>query len=84
MISYAKAKIDKMQLNCKCMLCREKDEIINYRVSKLAEKEYKTKSNLVGKVIHWKMSKKSKFDHATKSYTYKPEIVLENEMCKIL
>ena len=32
------------------------------KCSKLAQKENKTRHNWVGKVIHWEMSKKFKFD----------------------
>ena len=38
------------------MLCDDKDEMINNIISessKLAQKEYKTRLDRVGKVIHW-------------------------------
>ena len=38
-----KARIDKTQQNCKCTLCGDRDETINHTISKLAQKEYKTK-----------------------------------------
>ena len=34
--------------------------------SKLAQKEYKTRHDWVGKVIHWELSKKVKFDQTKK------------------
>ena len=43
-----------------------RDETINHIISecsKLALKEYKTRHNWVGKVIHWELCKKFKFDH---------------------
>ena len=43
-----------------------------------------TRHDWVGKVIHWEMCKKMKFDHPTKWYIYKQESVLENETYKIL
>ena len=52
---HIKARIDKTQQNSKCMLCGDRDETINHIISecsKLAQKEYKTRHNLVGKVIH--------------------------------
>ena len=52
--------------------------------SKLAQKEYKPKLDLVGKVIHWELCKKFKFDHTNKWYMHNPESVLENETDKIL
>ena len=33
---------------------------------KLAQKEYKTRPDLVGKVIHWELRKKLKFGHTIK------------------
>ena len=52
--------------------------------SKLAQKEFKARHDLVGKVIHWEMCKKLKFDHANKWYMHNPEAVLENDTHKLL
>ena len=38
----------------------------------------------MGKVIHWELCKRMKFDHITKEYMDKTESVWENEMHKIL
>ena len=38
----------------------------------------------VGKVIHWEMCKKSKFDHANKLYMHNPAPVHENDTHKLL
>ena len=54
------------------------------KCSKLAQKEYKTRHDWVGKVIHWELCKKLKFDHATYWYMHKPESVQENETYKLL
>ena len=67
--NHIKAKIDKTQHNSKCRLCGDRDEIINHIIiecSKLAQKEYKTRHGWVGKVIHWEICKKFKFDHTNK------------------
>ena len=64
--NHIKARIDKTQQNCKCRLCGDRDETINHMISELAQKEYKTRHDLVGKVIHWEMCKKFKFDHTNK------------------
>ena len=43
--------------------------MINLRVSKcgkLVQKEYKMRPNRMGKVIHWELCKKVKFDHTVK------------------
>ena len=51
--NHIKARKDKMQQNNKCRLCNDRDETINHIISKLALKEYKTRHNWVGRVIHW-------------------------------
>ena len=42
-----------------------------------------SRDDWVGKVIHWELYKKLKFDHSTKWYIHKPESVLENETYEI-
>ena len=61
--------------------------MINQKISecrKLVQKEYKTKHVWVGKVIHWELCKKLKFDHTYKWYMHRLESVLENVTHKIL
>ena len=41
-----------------------------------------TRNDWVGKVIHWELCKKSKFDHTARWYLHIPASVLENEMHK--
>ena len=80
-------RIDKTQQNSKCWLCGNRDETINHMISeccKLAQKEYKARHNWVGKVIHWEMCKKFKFDHTKKWYMHNPAPVLENDTYKLL
>ena len=77
-----KARIDKTQQNSKRW-----DETINHIISecsKLAQKEYKTRHALVGKVIHREMCKKFKFDHTNEWYMHNPARVLENDIHKLL
>ena len=38
----------------------------------------------VGKVIHWELGKKLKFDHTNKWYMHNPEFIPENETHKLL
>ena len=85
-INHIKAWIDKTQQNSKCRLCGDRDETINHisECSKLAEKEYKTRHDKVGKVIHWEVCKKLKFDHTNKWYMHNPAPVLENDTHKLL
>ena len=75
------------QQNSKCRLCGDRDETINHIInecSKLAQKEYKTRHDWVGKGINWEMCKKFKSDHANKWYMHNPAPVLENDTHKLL
>ena len=84
--NHIKARIDKTQQNSKCRLCGDRDETVNHinDYSKLAQKEYKTKQDWVGKVIHWEMCKKFKYDHTNKWYMLNTSPVLENDAHKLL
>ena len=85
--NYIKARIDKTQQNSKCRLCGDRYETINHIISecsKLAQKENKTRQDWVGKVIHWEMCNKFKFDHTNKWYIHNPAPVLENDTHKLL
>ena len=85
--NHIKARIDNSQQNSKCRLCGDRDETINHIISKcrkLAQKEYKARNDWIGKVIHWEMWNKFKFDHTNNWYMQKPASVLENETHKLL
>ena len=76
-----KARIDKTRQNSKCRLCGDRDETFNHIISecsKLAQKDYKSRHDWVGKEIHWEMCKKFKFDHSNKWYMHKPAHVINN------
>ena len=84
---HIKARIDKIQQNSQYRLCSDKDGTINHIISecsKLAQKHYKTKYDRVGKVIHWEMCNKFKFDQTNKCYMHNPAPVLENDTHKLL
>ena len=69
-----------MQQNNKCRLYAERDETIYHIISehsKLAQKQYKTRHNWVGKVIYCEL--RNKFDHRNKWYIHNPASVPENE-----
>ena len=86
-INHIKVRIDKTQQNNKCRLCGHRDKKINRIISeysKFAQKEYKTWQDWVGKVIHWELWKKLKFDHTNKWYMHNRESVLENDTNKFL
>ena len=79
-----KARIDKTKKKSKC---GDRDETINHIISecsKLAQKEYKERHDWVGKVIHWDMCKKFKFDYMNKWYMHNPAPVPENDTHKLL
>ena len=83
--NHIKARIDKTQQNSKCN--GDRDETINHIISecsKLAQRGYKARHNWVGKVIHWEMCKKFKFDHTNKWYMHNPAPDLENDLHKLL
>ena len=85
--NHIKARIDKTQQNSKCRLCGGRDEIINHIISecsKLAQKEYKTRHDWVGKGIHWEVCNKFIFAHTNKWYMYNPAPVQENDTQKLL
>ena len=75
------------QRNSKCRLRGESDEMINDIISecgKLIQKEYKSRHDWVGKVIHSDMCKKFKFDHTNKWYMHNPTPVQRNYTRKLL
>ena len=79
--NHIKARIDKTQQTSRCTLCGDRDKTINHIISKcnkVVQKEYKTRYDWVGKVIHWELCKKLKFDHTNKWYMHHPDSVLEN------
>ena len=85
--NQTKARRDKTQQNSKCRLCGDRDETTNHIISecsKLAQKEYKTRYDWVGRVIHWEICKQFKFDHTNKWYMHNPAPVLENNTHKLL
>ena len=85
--NHIKARIDKTQQNSKFRLCGDRDETINHIISecsKLAQREYKARHDWVGKVIHWEMCKKFKFNYTNKWYMHNPAPVLENATHKLL
>ena len=69
-------KIDNSQYNSKYRLFVDRDKMINpiTEFSILAQKEYKTRHNLVGKVIPWELCKRLKFDHSDKWHIHKTAI----------
>ena len=60
---------------------KQNDHVIS-ECCKLAQKEYKTRHNWVGKMIYSVLCKKLKFDHMNKWYMNNPASVLENETHK--
>ena len=86
-LNLVKAKMEKSQGNSLCRVCRKVDESIDHIVSscrKLAQKEYKRRHDNLGKIIHWKLSRKCNFEAVHRWYEHEPERFLENEDYKIL
>ena len=80
-------RIDKTQRKSKCRRCDNRDEMIKHIISecsKLSQKEYKTSHDWVGKVSHWELCKKFKFDNTKKWFWHNPASVLENDPHKLL
>ena len=50
----------------------------------LHRKKYKRRHDRAGKIVHWELSRKCKFEARDKWYEHEPETVLENEGYKIL
>ena len=48
-------------------------------MQQIAQREYKTRHDWVGKVIHWELYKKYKFDQTNKWYMHNLTSLLENE-----
>ena len=78
-INYVKVSSEETQQNGRCKWCGDRDEC-----RKLAQREYNTRHNWVGKVIYSEFCKRSKFYHVNKWYMHCPESVLENEKHRIL
>ena len=47
--------------------------------SKQVQKEYKTRNDWAGKVIHWELYKRLNFERITKCHMHKSESVKKNE-----
>ena len=80
--NHIKARIDKTQQNSKCRLYGNKNETINHIIwecSIWAQKEYMTRNDWVGTVIHWELFKKLKFGHTNKWYMHNQESVPKND-----
>ena len=81
------AKIDKTQENSTSSMCVKAEESVNHVVrkcSKLAQKEYKKRYDWFGTKIHWEICRKYGIEMKEKWYGHKPEVVMENDKCKIL
>ena len=54
--NYIKARIDKTLENSLCRMCGQKEETVMHIIcecTKLAQKEYKKRHDLVGTAVHW-------------------------------
>ena len=82
-----KAHIYKEDVPDRCRLCGQSNETVMHIVggcSTLAGKEYKTRHDRVGTLIHWLLLKKWNIVCADKWYNHTPEAVTESENGKIV
>ena len=66
-------------------ICWDRAETFNHlrsEYSKLEQREYECMSDWLGKLVHWELCKRLKFDNAIKWYMHKSEFVRENETHK--
>ena len=85
--SLVKAKNNKSQGDSLCRVCRKVVESIDHIVSsciKLEQKEYKRRHDNLGKIVHWKLTRRCNFEARDKWYEHEPESVLEIEDYKTL
>ena len=73
-LSFFKQKSSSSYDYNKCRLCGETVNHIS-ECSKLAQKDYKSRYDWVGKVISQELCKRIKFDHAERWYMLKSEFV---------
>ena len=69
--NLVKPRIEKSQGDSLCRVCRKVDESIDHIVSgciKLAQKEYKRRHGNLGKIVHWKLTRKCNFEDGDKWY----------------
>ena len=84
--NLVKAKVDKIQGDSLCRVCRKVDESIDHIVSgcsKLTQNEYKRRHKNLGKIVHWKLATVCNFEAGDKWYEHELESDLENEDYKI-
>ena len=62
----------------------ETDETVNHIISKLAQKEFKTRLDWVGSDLLGIVLEIKTIDHLIKLYIHKSEFVQDNEMYQIL
>ena len=53
------------------------------KCSELAQRDYKIKQNWMGRVIHWELFEKFKFNHTNKCYSNNSETVLKMRRTKV-
>ena len=71
----------------KCRMCSRANETNNCIVRecpKHAQKEYKRRHDWIGRRVHWEICAANGIHVKSKWYEYQPEVVIENDSCKIL
>ena len=79
--NLVKTKIDKIQKDTLCRLCKKADGSIDHVVSGYSRLAQKDHDNL-GQIVHWKLARKCNFEAGNKRYDHEPESALEHEYYK--
>ena len=63
-------------------MCGQKEETVMHIIcecTRLAQKEYKRRHDLVGTAIHWELCKQLEFNHADNTIRYLDSLVTSDE-----
>ena len=84
--NFITEKIDKIQKDTLCRLCKKADGSIDHVVSgcsKLAYKEYKRWHDNLCKTVHWKHARKSNFEAGDKWYKQSQKVFYRMKIIKL-
>ena len=79
--NYVKYHIDECVDSPSCRMCGKTGETVSHIVSecsKLAQREYKRRHDIVATMVHWKLCEKFNLEKSEKWYLHNPQTVSEN------
>ena len=85
--NYVKYHIDECVDSPSCRMCGETGETVSHIVSecsKLAQREYKRRHDIVATMVHWKLCEKFNLEKSEKWFPHKPQTVSENVKHKLI